>query len=351
MPGVSLNITLPVVGTDTWPEWAESINDALETIIADIEPLVTSSEISVTSHLDLNGFICDDAKYFRCRAGNEATIGANAIGVKDGEWYVGDGAGRSIQVTSNGALNIAAAAGFTGDYTSAGAQAEYTDATTLYEFLDGAGNYADIRADDVIVSNGANAVTITYGTAANYTLTLPAVPAAVALLTMDNVGTLSTSATIATAITTTANITLSGAADIKHPDRTYTLLAAPHNFNNVTAAPTETSSGRLSATGAWTAYFSVPCLKAGDRFKSVVVSLDKGDANITTVGVHKVLTSSAAAPAAAASNTNVTSGITTCTVTSTQTIAAGESIVISVAFGAAAVNNRVHNLQIALDRT
>lgn len=344
MPGVPLNITIPEVGVTSWPTWAQNVQDAFETIVADLEPAITTAEINENADHDFNGYAIDDVRTISFRAGNTTDIPTPGIGFDDGEFVVRDESGNAIQFTANGAINVTGFGGIAGDYVSAGAAVDYTDASTLYEFFDGTGAYADIRADDVLISNGANEVTITYGGSTDYTLTLPsAVPAAVALVTMSTAGALSTSGTIATGFTVSnANITLSGTSEIKHPDIVESYPAAFTNYHNTTVGTvtTRTDGGLSVASAAWTAYFRIPPARTGDRFKSVTFRISKGGAggaDTTTLSLYKV-PSTGTLPAAFASQTNTTLGATSVTVTSSSTLAAGEYIVAGISFSATGTN-------------
>src|SRR5688500_20184457 len=104
MPGSDLNITLPVVGTDSWSTWADRVTTALTTIINDIEAQIVTSEILENADHDFNGFALTDARWLTFRSGNSTDIPTYGAGFKNGDFYVCDSAGNQIQVSSGGGL-------------------------------------------------------------------------------------------------------------------------------------------------------------------------------------------------------------------------------------------------------
>lgn len=355
MPGAPLDLTIPDV-TDTWPTWSSKVEECLRDIEADLEPPVLFSELSANANFDLSNFASTNARYYSCYPGNSTTIPTNGIGVKNGEWYATDGAGNEIQVTSNGTLNFAATGGFTGDYVSAGAQARYTNATTLYEFLDGTGALADGSFDDIRVSNGANYALLQYGGSVNTNFILPpTVAAGVSVLTVDASGNVAHNATIGVGFTiNNANVTLTGTADIKHPDHTQTLAGVAHGrtavINDWTTA---TSGGRLRRTGSITSelYPQGAMNRVGSRLKSVVISMNKSDGTVTTFTLHKV-SNTGAIGAAIGTNTTTALGNSELTVTVgvPSALVAGEHWCLQVVYVGAG-DHTIFNVRWLWDRT
>lgn len=291
MPGNNIILNLPT-SSDNWPSWATKVVNAFVAVQNDIGPAVGFSKLIADGDLNLGNYGITNANYVQFRQGTTAPP-TPGIGCNGTEIYVTDGAGRVIQLTNAGAINIAGVGGFTNEYISAAAQAKYTNGTSLYEFLTAAGAaYANIKALTFQTVNGANAVTIKFGGAANYNFILPtALPGATALLSMDATGQLATAATIGTGVTfNNANITFTGTSDQKHPDRTrYEPAAALHM--QVTAGA---GSYQYSADGhvtnnaaAGSHYFRIPGLRANERLKSVRVSANKADLLGTALTLRK----------------------------------------------------------------
>lgn len=357
MPGAPLNLDLPVAG-DAWATWKSKIEAAFADIEADLEAPVLFSEISAASTLNCNNQAISNLKYLQFYLGNSTAIPARGVGFKDGEFYITDAAGNSIQVTNGGVLNYAATGGFVGEYVSAGAQASFVNATDLYEFKNEAGAaYADIRLDDLYVSNSTTAYCqIGFGGSSNISLLLPtALPAGAALMTVDNTGQISASATVAVASTFSADITLSGTAELNHPDWETTIPAGDLVVSaNVTLDYDDVGLGEYSYTGNATIRCAIPHELAvkGDRLKSVAVKCDKGDTGTLTVNVYKRNFRQASVPATYATANSSSSG-TDQTVTATagapSALATGESFVFNIVITGSAALNTIYSVQFTFD--
>ena len=339
MPGSDLNITLPVVGTDSWPVWADRVTTALTTIINDIEPQIVTSEILENADHDFNGFALTDARWMTFRQGNTTSLPTYGIGFKNGDLWACDSAGNQVQITSAGVL-AGVGNGFRGDT----AYAKYTASSSLYEFLDSSSAYDDVKANDFIVANGGTAsATIGFGGTVNTSFTLPATAASgVSILSIDSSGQVAHNATISTGFTVNnADITLTGTAEIVHPDRTLPVRAASSTYRTSSGTYAASQAGATSNTGTiWTAQHATDKLIVGDRPKSVKVYFNKGDASTLTLTVYKVGSTDSSFPASIASNTSAASGngSVTATIGSPAALAAGESLVWQVSFAGSAGN-------------
>ena len=339
MPGSDLNITLPVVGTDSWPVWADRVTTALTTIINDIEAQIVTSEILENADHDFNGFALTDARWVTFRQGNTSSIPTYGIGFKNGDFWACDSAGNQVQITSAGVL-AGVGNGFRGDT----AYAKYTAASSLYEFLDSSATYDDVKANDFIVANGSTAsATIGFGGSVNTSFTLPATAASgVSILSIDSSGQVAHNATISTGFTVNnADVTLTGTAEIVHPDRTLPVRAAASTYRTSSGTYAASAGGATSNTGTvWTAQHTTEKLIVGDRPKSVKVYFNKGDASVLTVTVYKLDSTSSALPASIASNTSSSTGngSVTATIGAPAALAAGESLVWQVSFAGSSGN-------------
>lgn len=339
MPGSDLNITLPVVGTDSWPVWADRVTTALTTLINDIEAQVVTSEILENADHDFNGFALTDARWMTFRTGNTTDIPTYGIGFKNGDLYACDSAGNQIQISSGGVL-AGVGNGFRGDT----AYAKYTASSSLYEFLDSSSNYDDVKANDFIVANGGTAsATIGFGGSVNTTFTLPATAASgVSVMTIDSAGQVAHNATISTGFTVNnADITLTGTAEIAHADRTYSARAATSTYRTSSGTYAASAGGATSNTGTiWTAQHTTDRLLVGDRPKSVKVYFNKTDASTLTLTVYTLTSTSSGLPAAIATNTSAATGngSLTATIGSPAALAAGEALVWQVSFAGSAGN-------------
>lgn len=201
--GSSLGITLPTVGSTVGPTYATNINSAIQTIADQFETKLTPSSLNINATLDINSQIlsnigiADYADY-----GSVLSGGSNARRTyfNGDDFYVVDGSGNNVRVTSGGALNVSATGAFGGDYSSSDAVAKYVNATSLYQFLaddDPSDLYATVNMGDLRlheetagISNYV-ALKSPASLAASYTVTLPAsLPASEIVASLDASGNL-----------------------------------------------------------------------------------------------------------------------------------------------------------------
>lgn len=180
MPGVDLNITLPTVGATLGPTWASDLNTAIQTIIDDIEPLVVASEININADLEmnLNNLTETTAVQFDTTTG-VLTGGANAnkVHFSSGEFFVVDGTGASVRITSGGAIDVSTTGGWTGDYAADPATASYTAASDTFSLLQDPGVPGILTCGDIevqrILSPGFNVTLRAPTLAGDVVITLP----------------------------------------------------------------------------------------------------------------------------------------------------------------------------------
>lgn len=350
MPGSPLNITLPSVATDDWPTWASRVVTALSTIISDLEPQVTSSEINVNANLPFNGYSATDLTRVTFRAGVSTQATPLCVGFKNGDLFACDGNGNEIQMTSNGAP-AGTGNGFLGDTS----YASYSAAGSLYSFLDSGGAYDSVRVDNVRVSNGTNYAEIGYGGSVNTTFTLPATaPAGVSVLTIDALGQVAHDANVGVDLTfSNADIVLTGTSAILFPDTPRNRRAASTNFYDSVGTPTTSNAGSQSVTGSWTSHHQLP-VEEGERFKNVVIRVVKGGSGgseVLTATVYTVDGNGTRTAVTGATGSISTSGTQSLTLTASSptALAPGETIVVDIAFTSASANT-IYRTTTTVDR-
>lgn len=246
MAGQPISLDIPAVGT-AGTTYASKINTALSTLETELERKVVPADMTINAGLSFlssgSYYPATDLKYVQLSLQSESALDAASYpmamfaGSSDGELYFNDNSGRQVQITTNGTVNVSTSGGVTGSgYGSSGVEVRFDSGDGEYEFRTGGGtnDFADLRGDDVILSDGStNFVTLTaQAMSADYTLTLPAaVPATNnTVISMTTGGTLAATATpTVTSLTTTGTLSVGSTstftgkatfvAEIAHPTR------------------------------------------------------------------------------------------------------------------------------------
>lgn len=187
--GSSLDITLPTDGTADWGEGA--LNDILTTIIEAIEAGVSPSGLSINSTVDFEGNTASDLGGILFR--NGGSPGARSIYFVSNELWVTDGAGNTLQLTTNGAINVSSVASITG-LAGSGASAAYSSANKRFTWLDQTTEGAQMEFGQLRLRKAGTTTVATVKAHASqgsdYTITLltGTIAAGTGLMTMDSTG-------------------------------------------------------------------------------------------------------------------------------------------------------------------
>jgi hypothetical protein len=205
----NMQLPVPVVGVDPGPDWATQINNCLALI--DSHTHVTGQGVQITpSGLDINADLSIGGNNLTLvrstRFQNQATT---LSGVTDlncvyssgtaGDLYYNDGSGNIIRLTQSG--SIVGTTGSIGGLVSP-ASATYVPATQTFVWQSAANTAANMDCGSVILRNiTASSYGLTLAPpsslALNYTVTLPAIPAASGnFLTIDTSGNISSNVKI-----------------------------------------------------------------------------------------------------------------------------------------------------------
>lgn len=205
----NMQLPVPVVGVDPGPDWATQINNCLALI--DSHTHVTGQGVAITpSGLDINtdlSFAGNNLTLVRStRFQNQATT---LSGVSDlncvyssgtgGDLYYNDGSGNKIRLTQSG--SIVGTTGSIGGLVSP-ASATYVPASQTFVWQSAANTAANLDCGSVILRNiTASSYGLTLAPPSslglNYTITLPAIPAASGnFLTIDTSGNISSNVKI-----------------------------------------------------------------------------------------------------------------------------------------------------------
>lgn len=395
--GSSLGITLPTQGSNT-NTWGTDLNTELQKVIDAVEGQVPISAIDFTSDLAAgdNGITGLDRTQYNAQGSNPTDLRC-VFFTSSGEFAVRDGANNVVTLTSSGALNAAASNGLTdtgGTYGSSGIALDWNG--SKYDFLDGVGTYADVRANKLeLHDNTANSVTIDVPTvSSSYNLTLPsAVAASTGLFlqsdssgncswsnsttqdvdtgNLDVTGTIGSTGTATFGGLTTVSgggislgsnldILLQGTGVVRHGEYTIFFPAAMGAAQNGSTDMGDYFLGSAVGAQYWEAptissEITIPVLlKAGDRIKQIEVHFVGDDTTSKTFYLIEYDPSLATATQVGTEATT-TSGYGTVTIdslsTSSQlplTMDAGKFV--AVTFNAARAGDRVYGIDVTYDR-
>ena len=305
MPGNSLNITLPTVGTTVGPTYATQINAAIQALIDDVEANIVTGEITINADLSFAsagtsyGATDLDRAAFTEQGGTLASGNTLSVYAYADELYFQDGAGNNVALTSGGAVAAAA-----GNITTSGSPTYGASSVELlwvggdleYQFKAGASAYADLVFHEADFRNGVNTMVMGSLVTSDYAIHWPAAgpSAAGSVLQSDASGNISfddspTFTGLATGnagFTAAANqdFTVSGTGEYKHGDKTILLSTLDSKQAGVPGDYTfEAATGSVvTSSGGATTYLAIP-VEAGWRIKSVTarVLIAGGSGNAT----------------------------------------------------------------------
>jgi hypothetical protein len=159
---------------------------------------VTPAGINVNQNFNFSGFGIYGLNYAKL-VDNVATVSDfTSVYAEGGDLYWKNAGGVDVQITSGNTINVTAAGGIGGDYTTSTASVVYSDITKTYTFRQSPTVTGDIAAGSLyvyenVVSGKYAKLQVPAGLAANYDITLPAaLPANKSLLAMSSSGVLTT---------------------------------------------------------------------------------------------------------------------------------------------------------------
>lgn len=205
----NMNIGLAVPGKTEGPEWAETLNDAIETVDShDHTPgrgtPVPASGIDIRTDLSINGTNLTDVRMLRF-GDQEAALGdpadKNGLTSVGGDLFYNNGSGVPVKITDGAGLAASSLGGISGlpsgAYPNAGVN--FNSSFPGFEFSEAAKVYARMKVGELRVheSGAVDPKSVNIRSAASlpatYDLTLPAVvPEGNAFLVMSATGALST---------------------------------------------------------------------------------------------------------------------------------------------------------------
>lgn len=194
----NMNLAVPVVGTQTGPQYATDINNCFTVIDQHDHSSgkgvqISSAGIEITADFVLNNYNLTNVKSLRLQAQPAALGGASDLDcfyVTGVDAYFNDGNGNQIRLTQSG--GIAGSQGNIAGLTSPAA-ATYVSGNQTFVWQSDSNIAADMDCGSVIFRNltaSSNGITVSAPSAlaSNYTIVWPTLPASQKFLTLDASG-------------------------------------------------------------------------------------------------------------------------------------------------------------------
>lgn len=215
IPTTNMSLTVPITGVTVGPNWANEINASFGIVDAHDHSTgkgvpVTPAGLNINSDLPFGGNNANTVRTVRFSNPNvqpAGTTDVNCVYAFGGNLYYNNG-GFAVQVTNG--HSVAGTPGSIAGLVSP-ATATYIAISTAFVWQSDANTPAILDGASVILRNlSANSKGLTLSPpaamAADFTITLPALPVATALTTISNVGTMGTTTPDGTTIINTGTV-------------------------------------------------------------------------------------------------------------------------------------------------
>lgn len=184
----NMNITLPTPEVTTGPEWANQIVDAFDNVDAHDHTSgkgvkIPVAGLNINADLEFNDFNAIELKSTRYSNNSSvlsSTFDKNCLYFVNGNLFINNAAGTSVQLTSGNSINLSTVGTIGGDYGQPGvtASATYSNTTKTFSWTQAPTQAAKMAVGDLIVYEtiaGANPITIksTSGVTVGYDYWLP----------------------------------------------------------------------------------------------------------------------------------------------------------------------------------
>lgn len=197
----NMNMPVPVVGVDPGPQWALDVNSCLTILDSHNHSpgngvQISPSGMNISSDLSFLNNNATTLRSIRMTSQSGVLVLATDLDcayVVSGDLYFNDGLGNNVRITQGG--NVAGTPGSIANLTSP-ASASYVALDATFVWQSAANTPANMDAASYIYRNliaNSKGLTLQPPTAmgADYTLTLPSLPASQKIMTLDNSGIMS----------------------------------------------------------------------------------------------------------------------------------------------------------------
>lgn len=197
-PSPNMNLPVPIVGSDPGPTWASDLNSCLALIDSHTHTSgsgvqITPSGMNISGDLSMsnnNLTLCRSTRYQVQGSTLSASADVGCTYVTGVDLYYRDVSGNNVRITQSG--GVAGSPGSIGSLSSP-ATATYVSANATFVWQSDANTSANLDCASLLIRNlvaSSYALTLAPPNAmgANYTLTLPSVPAQTNVMTLDASG-------------------------------------------------------------------------------------------------------------------------------------------------------------------
>lgn len=213
-----MDLPLPIVGVQTGPLYATDLNNCLTIVDGhDHTPgygvPVPSDGININSDLPFSNHNLTSLRTVRFQSQSAALSAAADVGCLyevDDDLYYNDGAGNQVRITQSG--SVAGSSGTITGLPSGTASASYNSLSGTFIFQSATATPAYVDCASVLIRNfsaNSNALTLQApaAMAADYSLTLPPLPASQKIMTLDSSGNMTAPYTVdGSTITISSNV-------------------------------------------------------------------------------------------------------------------------------------------------
>lgn len=295
-----MNLPVPGVGNEDGPQWATDLNNCLAIVDQHNHSpgsgvQITPSGLNINSMLTMNNNDLSQIHGLLMTTQNSDLSNINTAYVKSGDWYLNDGAGNHIRITSGGSI-----VGGTGNIIGlgGGAAVTYVNASTKFVFTDNSSNPAALDSGALIIRQtdavSPLAVTLQSPNAlgANYSLTLfTAIPAQTNIVILDSTGNLGSATYQATADLIGAAMTPTGSNPLVNSITSS--VAADHVGSLMTSTGANAIGTVMTSVGANPIVAAVTSSTSANNIGTLMTSTgaDSIGQNMTATGSNPLVNS------------------------------------------------------------
>ena len=261
---LNMNLPVPIVGQDPGPQFATDVNSCLTLIDAHDHSAgygvpVTPNGLNISTDLPFNGnnaTLLRSSRYVSQSAVFTDPTDIRCVYVVGADLYYNDGVGNNVRITQSG--TVAGTPGSISNLTPP-ASAAYVSADSAFVFQSAANTPANIDGASFVLRNlvaNSNGLTLNPPNAmgADYSITLPSLPGATKIMTIDAAGNIGSVLDVDNAtLEIPSNVLQVKALGVSTPQLAdFSLTQQKHSIRSISGAAAVGDIGYTSAGGGTT---------------------------------------------------------------------------------------------------